>query len=129
MSQGFRGDPVPLGLFLALAGRLVAPAYARLQLPLDAARPEARAMVMAAIGIAYTLLIVFELWRGRGDQVWRGIMVMVLAHAAAIPIRIPLAGALTHPDPSDPSDLDLLTFAVFEGAFSVFARLISWGSR
>jgi len=24
---------------------------------------------------------------------------------------------LTHPDPSDPSDLDLLTFAVFEGAF------------
>ena len=74
--------------------------------------------MMAAIGIAYTLLIVFELWRGRGDQVWRWpIMVLLLAHAAAIPIHIPLAGALTHPDPSDPSDLDLLTFAVFEGAF------------
>ena len=28
-----------------------------------------------------------------------------------------LAGAWTDPDPSDPSDLDLLTFAVFEGAF------------
>ena len=81
-------------------------------------RPEARATVMAAIGVAYTLLVVFELWRGRGDQVWRWpIMVLLLAHAAAIPIHIPLAGALTHPDPSDPSDLDLLTFAVFEGAF------------
>jgi diguanylate cyclase (GGDEF)-like protein len=81
-------------------------------------RPEARATVMAAIGIVYTLLVVFELWRGRGDQVWRWpIMVLLLAHAAAIPIHIPLAGALTHPDPSEPSDLDLLTFAVFEGAF------------
>ena len=70
--------------------------------------------MMAAIGIAYTLLIVFELWRGRGDQVWRWpIMVLLLAHAAAIPIHIPLAGALTHPDPSD---ADLLTFAIFEGA-------------
>jgi hypothetical protein len=82
------------------------------------ARPEARATVMAAIGIGYTLLVVFELWRGRGDEVWRWpIMVLLVAHAVAIPIHIPLAGAWTHPDPSDPSDLDLLTFAVFEGAF------------
>jgi diguanylate cyclase (GGDEF)-like protein len=73
---------------------------------------------MAAIGVAYTLLVVFELWRGRGDQVWRWpIMVLLLAHAAAIPIHIPLAAAWTRPDPSDPSDLDLLTFAIFEGAF------------
>jgi hypothetical protein len=43
--------------------------------------------------------------------------VLLLAPAAAIPIHIPLAGAWTHPDPSDPSDLDLLTFAIFEGAF------------
>ena len=56
---------------------------------------------MAAIGIVYTLLAFFELWRGRGDDVWRWpIMVLLLAHAAAIPIHIPLAGALTHPDPS-----------------------------
>jgi hypothetical protein len=70
------------------------------------------------IGVAYTLLVVVELWRGRGDQVWRWpITVLLLAHAAAIPIHVPLAGAWTHPDPSDPSDLDLLTFAVFESAF------------
>jgi GGDEF domain-containing protein len=79
------------------------------------ARPEARATVMAAIGIVYTLLAFFELWRGRGDDVWRWpIMVLLLAHAAAIPIHIPLAGALTHPDPSD---VDLFTFSIFEGAF------------
>ena len=50
---------------------------------------------MAAIGIVYTMLAFFELWRGRGDDVWRWpIMVLLLAHAAAIPIHIPLAGAL-----------------------------------
>jgi hypothetical protein len=63
-------------------------------------RQEARATVMAAIGVAYTLLVVFELWPGRGDQVWRWpIIVLLLAHAAAIPIHIQLAGALIHPDP------------------------------
>jgi diguanylate cyclase (GGDEF)-like protein len=78
-------------------------------------QPEARATVMAIIGVGYTLLAVLELWRGRGDDVWRWpIMVLLLAHAAAIPIHIPLAGALTHPDPSD---LDLFTFSIFEGAF------------
>ena len=41
-------------------------------------------------------------------------MVLLFVHAAVIPIRIPLAGAWIHPDPSD---LDLLTFAIFEGAF------------
>jgi hypothetical protein len=35
------------------------------------ALPGARATVMAAIGIVYTLLVVFELWRGRSDEVWR----------------------------------------------------------
>ena len=42
------------------------------------------------------------------------IIVLLLAHVATIPIHIPLAGALTHPDPSE---LDLLTFSIFEGAF------------
>ena len=98
-----------MGVVLWIVACSIGPIYSR---------PEARATVMAAIGVAYTLLVVFELWRGRGDQVWRWpIMVLLLAHAAAIPIHIPLAGALTHPDPSEPSDLDLLTFAVFEGAF------------
>jgi diguanylate cyclase (GGDEF)-like protein len=95
-----------VGVLLWIVACSIGPIYAR---------PEARATVMAAIGIVYTLLAFFELWRGRGDDVWRWpIMVLLLAHAAAIPIHIPLAGALTHPDPSD---VDLFTFSIFEGAF------------
>ena len=98
-----------MGVVFWLVASSIGPIYSQ---------PKARATVMAAIGVAYTLLIVFELWRGRGDQVWRWpIMVLLLAHATAVPIHIPVAGALTHPDLSDPSDLDLLTFAIFEGAF------------
>ena len=79
------------------------------------ARPEARATVMAAIAVFYTLLAVLELWRGRGDGAWRWpIMLLLLVHAAAIPVQIPLAGAWGHPDPSD---VDLLTFMIFETAF------------
>ena len=110
-ARKFEGKKV--SILLAMAGVLlwiiacsIGPIYAR---------PEARATVMAAIGIVYTLLAVLELWRGRGDDVWRWpIMALLLAHAAAIPIHIPLAGAWTHPDPSD---VDLLTFAIFEAAF------------
>ena len=89
------------------------------------ARPETRATVMATIGIVYTLLAVFELWRGRDNDLWRWpVIVLLLAHAAAIPIHIPLAGALTHPDPSD---VDLLTFAIFEGAFVTFSTAYLFG--
>lgn len=94
------------GVVLWLVACSVGPVYVQ---------PEARATVMVAIGIVYTLLAALELWRGRGDDVWRWpIIALLLAHAVAIPIHIPLAGTWTHPDPSD---LDLLTFAMFEGAF------------
>ena len=106
-------DGKNVSILLALAGVLlwlvacsIGPIYAR---------PEARATVMAAIGIGYTLLAVLELWRGRGDGVWRWpIMVLLLGHAASIPIHIPVAGAWKHPDPAD---VDLLTFMIFEAAF------------
>ena len=94
------------GVLLWLAACSIGPIYAR---------PEARATVMAAIGIGYTLLAVRELWLGRGDGVWRWpIMVLLLGHAASIPIHIPIAGAWKHPDPAD---VDLLTFMIFEAAF------------
>jgi diguanylate cyclase (GGDEF)-like protein len=106
-------DGKTVSILLSLAGVLlwlvacsIGPIYAR---------PEARATVMAAIGICYTLLAVSELWRGRGDGVWRWpIMVLLLGHAASIPIHIPVAGAWKHPDPAD---VDLLTFMIFEAAF------------
>jgi diguanylate cyclase (GGDEF)-like protein len=95
-----------VGLLVWLVACSISPIYTR---------PEARASVMAAIGVCYTLLAVVELWRGRGDGVWRWpIIVILLAHAASIPIHIPVAGAWRHPDPAD---VDLLTFMIFEAAF------------
>jgi diguanylate cyclase (GGDEF)-like protein len=78
-------------------------------------RAEMRASVLAAIGICYTLLAVFELWRGRGDGAWRWpIIALLIGHTLSIPVRIPLAGAWPH---FDAVDADLLTFAIFEAAF------------
>jgi hypothetical protein len=92
-----------VGVVAWLMARAIGPVYAR---------PEARATVMAAIGIVYTLVTALELWRGRAHEVWRWpVIVLLLAHAAAIPVHTPLAGTWRHPDPSD---LDLLTFAIFE---------------
>jgi GGDEF domain-containing protein len=110
-ARKFEGKNV--SIVLALAGVLLWLAACSIG-PINA-RPEARATVMAAIGICYTLLAVFELWRGRGDGVSRWpIMLLLLAHAASIPIHIPVAGAWKHPDPAD---VDLLTFMIFEAAF------------
>jgi diguanylate cyclase (GGDEF)-like protein len=95
-----------IGLLVWLAACSISPIYAR---------PEARASVMAAIGICYSLLAVLELWRGRGDGQWRWpIILLLLGHAASIPIYVPVAGAWRHPDPAD---VDLLTFMIFETAF------------
>ena len=79
------------------------------------ALPEARATVMAAIAITYALLDVLELWRGRGEDVWRWpIMLLLLGHAAAITIRVPLAASATN---ANSFDVDLLTFVIFETVF------------
>jgi diguanylate cyclase (GGDEF)-like protein len=90
------------------------------------ASPEARASVIAAIAVVYTALTLFELWRGRSDGAWRWpIMVVLLAHAAAIPLRIPLAIAWFQPNPSD---IDLLTFMIFESAFVCISAAYLFGS-
>ena len=79
------------------------------------ALPVARATVMAAFAITYALLAVLELWRGPGQEASRWpIMLLLLGHAAAIPVRIPLAGSTTDPHPFH---VNLLTFALFEAVF------------
>ena len=117
-------DGKETSIILALAGVplwilacSIAPIYARV---------EARAAVMAAIAVSYTLLALLELWRGRGDGAWRWpIMLLLLGHAAAIPVRIRLAGAWFHPAPSD---VDLLTFMIFESAFVCICGAYLFGS-
>ncbi len=105
------------GVPLWIAACSIAPIYAR---------PEARATVMAAIAVFYTMLALHELWRGRGDGAWRWpIMLLLLGHAAAIPVRISIAGAWVHPDPSD---LDLLTFIIFEAVFVCICAAYLFGS-
>jgi len=46
---------------------------------------------MAGIGVAYTLLSVFELWEARQEKLASRspIMLLLAAHAVAIPVRIP----------------------------------------
>jgi len=105
-----------LGVGLWLAACSIGPIYAR---------PEVRATVIAAIAISYTLLALFELWRGRGDDGWRWpIMLLLLGHAVFVPMQIPLAGAWRHPDPSQ---VDLLMFAIFEGAFVTICSAYLFG--
>jgi diguanylate cyclase (GGDEF)-like protein len=94
------------GVLLWIVACLIGPLYSW---------PEARASIMALIAVAYTLLVFRELWRGSGDGIWRWpMMILLLMHAAAIPVRIPLAIAAIHPSPAD---IDLRTFAIFETVF------------
>jgi diguanylate cyclase (GGDEF)-like protein len=121
-ARKLNGKKAPIILMLAgvpiwIAACSISPIYAR---------PEARATVMALIAVVYTLFTLFELWRGRGDGVWRWpITLVLLAHAAAIPIRIPLALAWFQPNPSD---VDLLTFMIFETAFVCICAAYLFGS-
>ena len=83
--------------------------------PVFYATPVARAVLMAAIGVAYTLLAVFELWRSRKEELasrWP-IIGLLAMHAAAIPVRIPLVASRT----GTSFHVDLLTFVVFELLF------------
>jgi diguanylate cyclase (GGDEF)-like protein len=94
------------GAIVWLAACLVGPIYAV---------PAARATVLAAIAITYTLLSLLELWRGRDDGVWRWpVMLLLLVHTVVIPIRIELAGPAAYPDLRH---VNLVIFAIFETVF------------
>jgi len=82
---------------------------------------------MAAIGISYTLLTAWELWRSRGDNLhsrWPAIA-LLLMHAAALPTRIPLVGEWVgtgHPRSS------LILFVMFESILLAVAGAYLFGS-
>jgi GGDEF domain-containing protein len=109
--RNFEGRQTRLSRVLAGAGIWLAACV----FPPFYATPVARAVLMAAIGVSYTLLCVFELWRARKEKLasrWP-IMVLLAGHAAAIPVRIPLVGSRS----GTSFHVDLLTFVVFETLF------------
>jgi diguanylate cyclase (GGDEF)-like protein len=89
--------------------------------------PEARASVMATIGISYTLLTAWELWRSRGDNLhsrWPAIA-LLLMHAAALPTRVPLVGEWAGTRPPHSS---LILFVMFESILLAVAGAYLFGS-
>lgn len=75
--------------------------------------PMARITLMTAIGMTYSLLAVAELWQPRDDALasrWL-IIGLLLLHTAALPLRIPLAGALSE---TRFAEANLLIFVTFE---------------
>jgi diguanylate cyclase (GGDEF)-like protein len=121
-ARRFEGERVSIvsafaGVAIWLVACLFPPFYSK---------PEARAVVMATIAIAYTLLCFRELWRGRSDGIWRWpMMILLLMHAAAIPVRIPLAMTAMHPSLHD---INLLHFAIFETVFVALCGAYFLGS-
>ena len=88
--------------------------------------PVARAVLMTAIGVAYMLLAVFELWRSRKERLasrWP-IMGLLAAHAGAISVHIPLVASRT----GSSFHVDLLTFVVFEFVFLSICGAFLFGS-
>ena len=120
--RNFEGRQTRLPRVLAGAGIWLAACV----FPPFYATPVARAVLMAAIGVSYTLLCVFELWRARKEKVasrWP-IMVLLAGHAAAIPVRIPLVGSRA----GTSFHVDLLTFVVFETLFLSICGAFLFGS-
>lgn len=87
----------------------------------------ARSSVMAGIGIVYTLLTVMELWRSRSDGIpsrWP-VIVLLLVHALAMPLRIPLVSAWMG---TNTAHVNLFAFAVFESVLLAMAGAYLFGS-
>jgi diguanylate cyclase (GGDEF)-like protein len=89
--------------------------------------PMARTMLMTAIGITYSLLTAAEFWRPRDDALasrWL-IIVLLLVHAAALPLRIPLAGSFADPHFDH---VNLLIFVTFESVLVSMCAAYLFGS-
>ena len=88
--------------------------------------PAARASLMMLIGIVYTLLTAFELWRSREDDLhsrWPTVALLVL-HAASLPLRVPLVAGWVGAQAS----AHLLTFILLESMLLAMAGAYLFGS-
>jgi diguanylate cyclase (GGDEF)-like protein len=118
-----RSKSVPL----MLAGTLVW--LAACQFEAFYGSPLARAALMSAIIVAYTVLCAVEFWRGRDEVLvsrWP-VIALLLVHALFVLIRIPFAGSL--PLPIHPGELHVnwLTFIILESIFCTFCTAYMFG--
>ena len=84
--------------------------------------PGPRAALISAIIVAYSVLCAWEFWQGRDEGLmsrWP-IVVFLLAHAAIVIVRIPLAGSLSLPIVSEEVQIGWWTFIIFETIFFSF---------
>jgi diguanylate cyclase (GGDEF)-like protein len=89
--------------------------------------PQARASIMVTIGITYTLLTAWELWRSRADQLhsrWPAIA-LLLMHAVALPTRIPI---VTDWSAAQPIHTRLIVFVLLESILLAVAGAYLFGS-
>jgi diguanylate cyclase (GGDEF)-like protein len=84
--------------------------------------PWARAALMSAIVVAYSVLCAWEFWQGRDEGLMSRvpIVVFLLAHAAIVIIRIPLTGSLSLPIVFGHVQIGWWTFIIFETVFFSF---------
>jgi diguanylate cyclase (GGDEF)-like protein len=87
----------------------------------------ARAVLVMAIGMTYSLLAVGEFWRGRNVALisrWP-IMIVLTVHAMTLPLRVPLASSLSG---IGPGQAELLAFVMFESILFCMCAAYMFGS-
>jgi diguanylate cyclase (GGDEF)-like protein len=84
--------------------------------------PQARTVLMSTVVVSYSLLSVWELWRGRREGlIFRlPVISLLLFHSAFFVVRIPLADALPLPTDTEEIRSGWWTFILFEGVFFAF---------
>jgi hypothetical protein len=84
--------------------------------------PQARTVLMSAVVVSYSLLSVWELWRGRREGlIFRlPVISLLLFHSAFFVVRNPLADALPLPTDTEEIRSGWWTFILFEGVFFAF---------
>jgi diguanylate cyclase (GGDEF)-like protein len=100
---------------------------AAMSIPAWLAWPDARVSLIVGIGIVYSLLAAFELWRTSGEGLysrWLAIGLLVV-HAAAMPLRIPVVAGWFG---TSPASGNVLSFILLESILLAVAGAYLFGS-
>ena len=117
-ARNFNGRPTSMAFMLA--GAVIW--LLACQIGAFADSPWARVALMSAIIVAYSVLCAWEFWQGRDEGLMSRlpIVVFLLAHAAIVVVRIPLAGSFSLPVFSGHVQVGWWTFIIFETVFFSF---------